>query len=87
MTLVQKLKGNQKTFSEIANNPLAYVISEGCNSQRISVVFDVYRKDSIKNTERMKRGAKEGTQFKNLVPGHKVQQWRKFCQALLTKQA
>ena len=78
MALVQKLKGNQKTFEELANNALAYNIIEGGRSKRIDVVFDVYREDSIKNPERANRGAKKGMQFKNLAPGHKVQHWRKF---------
>ena len=39
-------------------------------------MFDVYRKDSIKNPERTNRGAKK--EFINLAPGHKMQQWKKF---------
>ena len=42
-------------------------------------VFDVYKEYSIKNTERS-RGTTAiiGTQFKNIVLRHKVQQWSKF---------
>ena len=42
-------------------------------------VFDVYKEYSIKNTE-TSRGTTAiiGTQFKNIVLRHKVQQWSKF---------
>jgi len=35
-------------------------------------------KRSIKDAERVKRGADTGIQFKNIAPGHKIQQWRKL---------
>jgi len=40
MSLVQKLKGNDKTFAETA---LSHVLHEGAKSSRIDVVFDVYK--------------------------------------------
>ena len=48
-------------------------------SPDIWFVFDVYKEYSIKNTERS-RGTTAiiGTQFKNIVLRHKVQQWSKF---------
>ena len=64
--LVQKLKGNQKTFEELAHSALAYIIIEGGRSKRIDVVFDVYRKDSIKNPERANRGPKKECSSKTL---------------------
>jgi len=36
----------------------------------IDVVFDVYKETSIKDAERVKRGADTGIQFKNIAPGH-----------------
>ena len=66
MALVQKLKRNQKTFDELANSALAYIIIEGGRSKRIDVVRDVYRKDSIKNPERANRGAKKKCSSKPL---------------------
>ena len=57
MAVVQKLKGNQKSFEELANNAMAYIITEGGRSKRTDIVFDVYRKDSIKNPKRANRGA------------------------------
>ena len=66
MALVQKLKGNQKTFEELANNALAYIIIEDGKNKQTDVVFDVYRKYSIKNPERANRGAKK----RNAVQKH-----------------
>ena len=54
------------------------VLHEGASSKRIDVIFDVYRENSIKNTQREHRGAEYGNGFTNLQPDHKVDQWRKF---------
>ena len=70
MSLVQKLKGNDKTFAELAETALSHVLHEGAKSSRIDVVFDVYKETSIKDVERVKRGADMGIQFKNISPGH-----------------
>ena len=43
MSLVQKLKGNDKTFAELAETALSHVLHEGAKSSRIDVVFDVYK--------------------------------------------
>lgn len=77
MSLVQKLKGNDKTFAELAESALNTVLREGAMSHRIDVVFDVYKETSIKDAERVKRGADmTGIQFRNITPGHNIQQWR-----------
>ena len=78
MSLVQKMKGNDQTFSQLADSALTQILHEGARSQRIDVVFDVYRDDSIKNAERENRGCSTGLQFRNIAPGHQIQQWRKF---------
>ena len=54
------------------------VLHEGARSQRIDVVFDVYREDSIKNAERENRGSASAVQFRNIAPGHRIQPWRKI---------
>ena len=59
MALVQKVKRNQRTFEELTNNALAYIIIEGGISKQINVLFDAHRKDSIKNPERANQGAKK----------------------------
>jgi len=78
MSLVQKLKGNDKTYAELAETALSHVLHGGAKSSRIDVVFDVYKETSIKDAERVKRGADTGIQFKNIASGHKIQQWRKL---------
>ena len=78
MSIVQKMKGNDKTFSQVAESTLSHVLHEGAKSQRIDVIFDVYRDKSIKDGERDNRGADMSIQFRNIAPGHKIQQWRKL---------
>ena len=43
MALVQRLKGDQKTFAAVAKTLLSRVLNEGGSSDRIDVVFDDYR--------------------------------------------
>jgi len=73
-SLVQKLKGNDQTFWQLAESALSHVFHEGSKSHRI----DVYREMSIKDAERSNSGADTGIQFQNIAPGHKIQQWRKL---------
>ncbi|KAG1659461.1 Choline transporter-like protein 1 [Nymphon striatum] len=77
MALVQKMRG-EGTFSELASTLLGSILIEGRTCSRIDVVFDVYRARSIKDAERLRRGSSTGTSFKNIAPGHKLHQWRKF---------
>ena len=80
MAMVQRLKGDHKTFAEIADALMAIymTLQRGATSKRIDVVFDVYRETSIKNTEREKRGGYSGAEYRNIQPDHRIQQWRKF---------
>ena len=56
MSLVQKVKGNEATFGDIAKSVLSIALAEALNSTRIDIVFDTYRQLSIKNSERTQRG-------------------------------
>ena len=78
MALVQRLKGDHKTFAKVAESFLCLVRHEGSNSKRMVVIFDVYKENFIKNAEREKRGTEFGNEFRNIQSEHKVQQWRKF---------
>lgn len=78
MAMVQKIGGDQKTFAEVADTLMSIVLNEGTNSERIDVVFDVYRENSIKNAEREKRGSESGHEFRSIMSAHKIRQWRKF---------
>ena len=77
MAMVQKLRGNQKTFAEVAECMMSMVLHEGTDSQRIDVVFDVYRDCLIKNADRERRRSESGHEFRNTKADHKVHQWRK----------
>ncbi|KAG0727608.1 hypothetical protein GWK47_034280 [Chionoecetes opilio] len=87
MSVVQKLKGDKLTFEELADHMLASALRIGIGSERIDVVFDVYQQLSIKGAERTSRGAETGIRFTNIIPGHKIQQWRRLlsCGASKTK--
>jgi len=74
MSLIQKLKGNDQTFWQLAESALSHVLQQGSKSHRIDVIFDVYREMSIKDAERSNRGADTGIQLQNIAPGHKIQQ-------------
>ena len=78
MSIVQRMKGDHKTFAELADTILRMILNEHPQSSRVDVVFYVYREVSIKNAERKKRNTVPGTQFKNICAGHIIQQWRRF---------
>lgn len=78
MSLVQKLKGNDATFSQLAGTAMSRTVHEGAKSWRIDIFFDVYKETSIKDAERVNRNAGTGIHFKNIQPGHNIQQWRKL---------
>ena len=52
MNLVQRVKGDQATFGDVAITILSMALKEGNQSTRIDVVFDTYIHNSIKNSER-----------------------------------
>ena len=53
MSLVQKTKANDQTFSQLTESALTHILHERVGIHRIDVVFDVYREDSINNGERL----------------------------------
>ena len=85
MSLVQKMKGNDQTFAQLAESALTHILHEGVVSYRIDVVFDAYREDSIKNADKSNRGSTTGIQFRNMAPGHRIQQWRMFLSSSANK--
>jgi len=78
MVMVQKIRGDQKTFAELADSMMSMLLPEGTNSQRIDVVFDVCRNNSIKNHKREKRGSESGLKVRNFKADYKNHQWRTF---------
>ena len=79
MTLIQKMNGNDKTFSQLAESVLSSALREEIQSQRIDVIFDVYRETLlIKDAERCNRDSNMAIHFKSIAPGHNIQQWSKL---------
>ena len=78
MALVQKLKVDYLTFGEIADKTLSRVLREGEGSNRVDVIFDVYRDISVKSAERELRGESDAISFKNLAAGQKFKQFKNF---------
>ena len=56
MSLVQKIKGNHKTFKEVAETLFCKAMPEKGSCNRLDLAFDVYKQNSIKNAERRNRG-------------------------------
>ena len=70
MAMVQKIRGDQKTFAKVADSLMYIVLNEGTDSQHIDVVFDVYRDNSIENPEREKRCSESSHEFRNIKADH-----------------
>ena len=71
------------TFEYLADQMLVLILITADRSAWIDVVFDVYQHMSIKEAERTMRGSETGIRFINIIPGHKIQQWRRLlsCEA------
>ena len=82
MSIVHKVKGNQKTFGELSKEIFNKILAESTERSRIDVIFDVYRNISIKNIERVEnRESSAAPTFKHILPNHKIQQWQKFLKS------
>ena len=60
MSLVNKIRGNNRTFGDIAMSIFMIAIQSGNTSSRIDNVFDVYQDNSTKTTESEDRGVATG---------------------------
>ena len=85
MSLVQRLKGDQLTFGDVAITVLSMAMKEGLSCNRIDVVFDTYKELSIKNSERQLRGEESGHQLVNITSTQIVRQWRNFLTRVSNK--
>ena len=85
MNLVQRVKGDQTTFGDIAITVLLMALREGSQSKRIDIVFDVYQENSIKNSERSVRGKETGHQLDSITSTQIVRQWRSFLSRISNK--
>ena len=65
MGLVQRTNSNNKTFAQLAESVLSMVLYiMGVQGGRVDVVFEGYRRVSIKYSERLNRGASTTLQYK-----------------------
>ena len=79
MSIVQRIKGAQKIFGDIAKKTFNTMMAEAKSAKRIDVVFDVYRDNSVKNIERVEnRSATTVLRFNQVLQTHKIQQWWEF---------
>ena len=78
MSLFQKIKGNHKTFKDIQEALFERIMAQSGQCSRVDVVFDVYRDKSVKNAERRTRDNADATQYKNILPTHKIKRLHQF---------
>eukprot|EP00112_Aurelia_sp_Birch-Aquarium-sp1_P008147 Seg1894.2 transcript_id=Seg1894.2/GoldUCD/mRNA.D3Y31 product="hypothetical protein" protein_id=Seg1894.2/GoldUCD/D3Y31 len=74
------------TFGDLATDILRGVITSA-QTNRIYVVFDVYRTHAIKNVERGRGEKVTLVKFTSLLPGHAVKGWAKFLKSSHNKKA
>ena len=86
MSLVQKPRGDNRTFGDVAFSILSTALNESKDSQRVDVVFDVHRQESIKNGERQHRTKEPGLEYKHITSSHIVNSGGCSSQTLATKQ-
>ena len=77
MAMVRKMKNSGLTFAEFADPLLKFTVSSNSHSSRIDIVFDVYRKSSIKNAERNHRETGK-PKFKKIIGCQVIKQWGWF---------
>ena len=82
---MNKLHGENRTFSELSDHVFSQMLHAGHGSDIIDVVFNVYNSDSIKSTERIQCGSTEGITFSNIMPGHKIKNWRRLLSCTESK--
>ena len=82
---VQRIKGDQATFSDIAATVFSKALNEERHSKQIDVVFDTYQKNCIKNSERLLRGGETGHQWQSITSTQIVRQWRIFLSIVFNK--
>lgn len=63
----------------------SFPLSEGRQSSRIDVVFDTYKENSIKNSERSLRGEETGHHLMSITDTQLVRHWRRFLAQVSNK--
>ncbi len=69
MSLLHKMKADHKSFGHLSEQIMALALQESAQCERLDIVFDVYSQSSIKNVERLRRGADTSIRFKDIHKG------------------
>ena len=77
MAALHQVKPLKSTYSKFAARLLKYILSNGSQSKRIDVVFDVYENNSIKDVERNRRSSGE-LSVQKLLANVEIKQWSLF---------
>ena len=80
------MKARGKTFFQLSEQLLRRVLSLGYSSKRIDIIIDVYKDDSIKYAEQLRRG-KETLLFRNIISDQQIKQWNNFLASSRDKNA
>ena len=85
MNLIQRVKGDQDTFGNVATKVLSMALKEGSQSNRIDVVLDKYQENSMKNSERSVQGGETGYRLQCITGEQIVRKWRTFLSRIANK--
>ena len=85
MSLIHKLPGENRTFSEVSDHLFSLVLQAAGSSEGVDIVFDVYKDQSIKDAERLSRGSSDGVQFTQILPAHRIKNWRQILTSQSSK--
>lgn len=83
--LMQKLNNDKLNFEELSHQLFCSVLKTSEGSDRIDAVFDIYTQTSIEDIGRSLRGSKENIRFDNILPHHRIQQWRHLLRCAVSK--
>ena len=85
MGLMNKLHGENRTFSELSYRVFAQMLHVGHGSDIIDVVIDVCHSVSIKSAEHIQCGSTEGIAFSNIMSGLNINNWRQLLSCTESK--
>ena len=77
MALIQMIKPSGMMYTKLADKLLKAVLARNKKAVKTDVVFDVFRENSIKNAERVRRSSST-VAINNIIPTNQVYQWHQF---------
>ena len=78
MSLIHKLPGENRTFSEVSHHSFLLVLQAAGSSRGVEIVFGVYQDQSIKGAERLSRGSSDAVQFTQILLAHRIKNSRRI---------